>query len=124
MKTDYRLHELDDGEFEALVLRICTKWFGAALTPFAAGKDGGRDGKFHGTALCFPGAAAPFTGHFVSQAKHVAVADRSCSDRDFELLLKKEHAKIKRLIGLGICDHYVGCCRVNRYAVACVSGCA
>ncbi|MGR9249472.1 hypothetical protein [Rhizobium leguminosarum] len=107
MRTDYRLHELDNGEFETLVVRICARWFGAAVTPFAAGKDGGRDGKFHGTALCYPSSAAPFTGHFVFQAKHVAAADRSCLDRDFELLLKKEHDKIKRLIGLGICDHYV-----------------
>ncbi|MEZ2127647.1 MULTISPECIES: hypothetical protein [unclassified Sinorhizobium] len=107
MRRDYRLHELDSDEFETLVVRICTRWFGNGVTPFALGKDGGRDGKFLGTALCFPSAAAPLTGHVVIQAKHVKSADKSCSDRDFIALLKKEHDKVRRLVELKICDHYV-----------------
>ena len=104
---DYRLHELNDDEFEKLVVRICVRWLGEGVTPFAAGKDGGRDGKFHGTANCFPSASAPLTGHCVIQAKHVAAPNKSCSDKDFAKLLKAEHAKIKRLIHEGICDHYI-----------------
>lgn len=41
------------------------------------------------------------------QAKHVAAPDRSCSDRDFDRLLKDDHPKIRRLIAAKICDHYM-----------------
>ena len=46
MRRDFRLYELNDDEFERLIVRICVKWLGAGVTPFAPGKDGGRDGKF------------------------------------------------------------------------------
>lgn len=107
LPRDYRLHELNDKEFEGLIVRVCVRWLGEGVMPFAPGKDGGRDGKFHGTALAYPSAAEPLIGHVVLQAKHVSGADRSCSERDFAALLKKEHAKIKRLIKDGICDHYI-----------------
>lgn len=63
--------------------------------------------KFNGKAECFPSASQPLEGHVVLQAKHVAVFDKSCSDKDFERLLKKEHTKVKRLVRKGLCDHYV-----------------
>lgn len=107
MKKDYRLYELHDDEFERLVVRICIRWLGEGVTPFAQGKDGGRDGKFQGKAICFPSSTDPLSGHFVLQAKHVNASDRSCSDRDFATLLKAEHSKIKRLITEGLCDHYI-----------------
>lgn len=107
MRRDYRLYELNDEEFEALVIRICTRWLGQGVTPFAPGKDGGRDGKFHGKATCFPSPIEPLNGHFVLQAKHVQSPNKSCSDKDFEALLKKEHKKVQRLIEKGICDHYL-----------------
>jgi hypothetical protein len=107
MRRDYRLYELNDDEFEKLVARIGLYWFGQGLTPFAPGKDGGRDAKFDGTALCFPSQTAPWNGKVVLQAKHVAAPDRSCSDPDFKRLLKKEHSKITNLIQDGLCDHYV-----------------
>lgn len=107
MPRDYRLYELSDTEFEGLVVRICVRWLGQGVTPFAPGRDGGRDAKFHGTATCFPSANAPHTGHFVVQAKHVSERDRSCSDRDFAKLLKGEHTQVKRLSGEGLCDHYL-----------------
>jgi hypothetical protein len=107
MPRDYRLHEINDREFERLVVRICVHWLGEGVQPFTDGPDGGRDGKFHGTAARFPSENNPLSGHFVLQAKHVASADRSCSDRDFERLMRKEHPKVKRLNGQGICDHYM-----------------
>jgi hypothetical protein len=107
MRRDYRLYELNDDEFEQVIVRICARWLGPGVTPFAPGKDGGRDGKFHGTAANFPSTAAPIAGHCVLQAKHVAAPNRSCSDRDFVRLLKKEHPKVKVLIRGGICDHYL-----------------
>jgi hypothetical protein len=107
MRRDYRIYELNDEEFEALVVRICVRWLGPGVTPFAKGPDGGRDGRFHGTASCFPSKSNPLSGHFVLQAKHIASPDKSCSDRDFVRLLKKEYQKIKALINGGICDHYM-----------------
>jgi hypothetical protein len=107
MKRDYRLYELGDEEFEALAVRICVEWLGEGVIPFAPGKDGGRDGKFHGKAAKFPDQTNPLEGHVVLQAKHVGIPGRSCSDQDFTRLLKAEHPKIKRLISEGICDHYI-----------------
>ena len=107
LPRDYRLHELTPFEFEDLCTRICIHWFGEGFTPFAAGRDGGRDGKFHGTARTFPSDASPLEGHTVAQAKHTTTADRSCSDKDFAKLLKGEHPKIVDLVGSGICDHYI-----------------
>lgn len=107
MRRDYRLYELNDEEFEHLVVQICCVWLGAGVIPFATGRDGGRDGKFHGKADRFPSAASPIEGHCVLQAKHVAAPDKSCSDRDFGRLLKKEHPKIKALVEAEVCDHYL-----------------
>ncbi|MEN3930449.1 ABC-three component system protein [Microvirga sp. W0021] len=104
---DYRLHELNEDEFEKLVVRICVRWLGEGVSPFAKGKDGGRDGKFHGTANSFPSETSPYSGHFVLQAKHVGAPNKSCSDSDFATLLRKEHPKIERLKNQGICDHYL-----------------
>jgi hypothetical protein len=107
MRRDYRLYELNNEEFEGIIVSICARWLGQGVTPFAAGKDGDRDGKFFGRANCFPSANEPLQGHFVLQAKHVAASDRTCSDPDFNRLLTKEYPKIKRLIKGRICDHYI-----------------
>jgi hypothetical protein len=107
MRRDYRLHELSDKEFEKLVVQVCIRWLGQGVMPFAPGKDGGRDGKFHGKANRFPSQAEPLEGHCVLQAKHTASPNKSCSDSDFKRLLKKEHPKIKKLAKAKICDHYL-----------------
>lgn len=107
MRRDFALYELSDDEFEALIVRICSYWLGEGVTPFAPGPDGGRDGKFFGTASRFPSDKAPLSGHFVLQAKHVSSPDKSCSENDFKRLLKKEFPKIKRLMKAGLCDHYI-----------------
>lgn len=107
IQRDYRLHELNADEFEQLVIRICLNWLGQGVSPFAAGKDGGRDGKFKGKANCFPSTTSPLEGHFVIQAKHTASPNKSCSDNDFERLLAFEHPKISRLLTEGICEHYI-----------------
>lgn len=107
MRKDYRLYELNDEEFERFIIRICSKWLGDGVIPFAPGRDGGRDGKFFGTAQSFPSTTAPATGHFVIQAKHVSLPNKSCSDGDFERLLADEYPKLERLSAAGICDHYI-----------------
>lgn len=107
LPRDYRLHELTPDEFEDLCTRICIVWFGEGFTPFARGKDGGRDGKFSGTANTFPSKSSPLVGHTVMQAKHTAIDNRSCADNEFKGLLTREHPKIARLIEKEICEHYV-----------------
>ena len=107
LPRDYRLHELSYGEFEDLCGKICIAWLGEGFTPFAAGPDGGRDGKFNGTANSFPSMSEPLVGHAVLQAKHTVIDGRSCSDDEFARLLRSEHPKILRLIEEGICDHYI-----------------
>lgn len=107
MAKDYQLYELSESEFESFAVRICIHWLGNGVVPFASGKDGGRDGKYYGTARNFPNDLDPLSGHIVLQAKHVAAPDKSCSDAEFARLLKKEYPKIKRLVGEGICDHYI-----------------
>lgn len=107
MRRDYRLYELNTGEFERLTVRISVRWLGEGVTPFAPGRDGGRDGKFNGKANSFPSVAQPLEGHCVLQAKHVSEADRSCSEKDFIKQVEAEFPKIRRLIAEGICDHYM-----------------
>lgn len=107
MKRDFFLYELDDHEFEGLVIQIAKFLLGLGVSPFATGKDGGRDGKFLGTAERFPSTNSPLVGHVVLQSKHINAPDRSCSDRDFHRLLKGEHPKIKARVKDGICDHYM-----------------
>lgn len=47
---------------------------------FAAGKDGGRDAKFKGTAEQYPSSASPWTGCTIIQVKHTNGINASFSD--------------------------------------------
>lgn len=106
-RRDYRLHELTWQEFEALCSGICIEWLGEGFTPFADGIDGGRDGKFVGTANCFPDVNQPISGSVAIQAKHSATPGASCTDSDFKTKMKAENKKVKRLVDEGICEHYL-----------------
>ena len=104
----FPLHDLHDSEFEKLVGLICRELLGPGVTTFAAGKDGGKDAKFTGTAQAFPSAAVPETGKFIIQAKHTASPVGSCSASEFETtLLGKEIPKIKRQFDSGELTHYL-----------------
>lgn len=94
---DYRLELLDDSTFENLVNAICQKILGTGVISFSPGKDGGRDGKFIGTAQSFPDNINPWSGRFIIQAKHTNNSIASCSDFDFEKIVKDEIIKIKKL---------------------------
>ena len=106
MPRDFRFYELTDEQFEWLVVRIGSRLFGDGVISFTAGKDGGRDARFQGTAIAYPSRTNPIIGHFVLQAKHTTTPHASCSDRDFARELRGEYEKIKRLHEEGICDHY------------------
>jgi len=104
---DYHLHELSSDKFEDLVIHVCRKILGTGVMNFATGPDGGRDGKFEGTANSFPSQASPATGKFIIQAKGTSSPVAKCSSSEFRSVLKKEYPRIKNLIKQGEIDNYL-----------------
>ena len=104
---DYRLENLDDSVFENLVNTICQNILGFGTISFSSGKDGGRDGKFQGTAQNYPSSIEPWKGRFIIQAKHTINPVASCSDKEFETIVEKEIPKIKKLRDNGEIDNYM-----------------
>jgi hypothetical protein len=103
----FPLHELTDKEFENLVTLICRELLGAGVTSFAAGRDGGKDAKFEGTASRFPSDVEPAAGKFIIQAKHTSFP-ASCSDYDFETTtVNLEIPKVKRQFDENRLTHYL-----------------
>ena len=87
----YPLENLaSDKEFEDLVALICERILGTGTIIFSVGKDGGKDAKFNGKANKFPSEAAPWDGKIIIQAKHTQRPNASCSDSDFQRILKNE----------------------------------
>ena len=107
MKRQYRLHELENTEFEDLVCRICIRILGVGVIGFAAGRDGGRDARFEGTAERFPSAAEPAAGKFIIQAKHTSQPAASCSHSSFTRIFEEELPKVEKLAADGELDHYL-----------------
>jgi len=104
----FPIHDLSDTKFEELVVLICRELLGNGITSFAAGRDGGKDAKFEGTATAFPSAVNPASGKFIVQAKHTSSPVASCSDYDFETtLIDKEIPKIRRMFEEGSLTHYL-----------------
>lgn len=94
----YPLHYINEDDFENLTTLICRKILGEAVIPFAKGTDGGRDGRFHGKANLFPSQSEPWNGKIVIEAKHSSKENSSCSDKEFQKILKEDILpKIERL---------------------------
>lgn len=104
---DYFLYELATDEFESLVNHICQNILGIGLISFCEGPDGGKDGKFEGTANHFPDESKPWSGKFIIQAKRTTKINASCSDPDFDKLLDKEIPKMQVLKNSGELDNYI-----------------
>lgn len=111
MIRDFFLYHLTDREFETLVVSMCKQWLGEGTTAFAAGRDGGRDARFHGTAQTYPSTIEPWAGHIVVQAKHTITPNASCSDSDFARYFDSgglsELPKVQKLIGQGVLHYYM-----------------
>jgi hypothetical protein len=107
MKRSYPLHDLDDAEFEDLTCRICQKILGLGTISFTKGKDGGRDGRFHGTAQAFPSTGSPVSGKVIVQAKHTSNPSAACSDTDFTRAINGEVPKITALVASGELEYYL-----------------
>jgi len=95
-------------ELEDLVALICERILGMGTIVFSVGKDGGKDAKFNGTANRYPGETAPWSGKIIIQAKHTQRPNASCSDPDFQRILKNEVIPaIKKLIESNEIDFYL-----------------
>lgn len=104
---NYILHELDEKKFEDLVVHICIDWLGEGVNCFAAGRDGGRDARFIGTASKYPSPVNPWSGKFIIQAKHTSSPIGKVSDSTFYNYIKGEYAKISRLLKNAEIDNYL-----------------
>ena len=107
MNIRYPLYNLDDKEFENLVTLICENILGTGTIVFSDGKDGGRDALFTGRANSFPSEASPWEGQFIIQSKHTTKPVASCSDSEFNTIVKKEIPKIQKLKESGKLDYYL-----------------
>lgn len=103
----YPLYNLDDEGFADLVAVICEHILGFATIVFTKAKDGGRDAKFSGTANEIPSKTDPWSGKFIIQAKHTTKPEASCSDADFQRILRGELPKIEALKKDGKIDYYL-----------------
>ena len=103
----YPLHYQNEDDFENLVTLICKKILGEGVIPFAKGRDGGKDGRFTGTANSFPSENDPWKGKIIIQAKHTEKIQASCSDSDFNKIIGEEIDKIKNLKSKGEIDYYL-----------------
>jgi hypothetical protein len=104
---DYKLEKLHAAEFEDLVCMLCHELLGNSTTPFAAGRDGGKDARFEGAAKDFGG----WSGKFVIQAKHTSNVSSICSDGDFfenkSSIVNEEIEKIKKMQARNEIDNYL-----------------
>lgn len=109
----YRYEDLSEDQFESLARAICRRLFGQGFNGFSKGKDGGRDGKFVGTAECFPSRSRPWSGTTIIQAKHTNKYHARFSSTDFfspdssSAILSQEVPRIKRLRESGELDFYL-----------------
>ena len=109
----YAYEDLSDEQFETLVVLLCQRLLGVSVQGFATGPDGGRDGKFVGTAELFPSKAAPWVGTTIIQAKHTNGLNRNFSESDFysakgkKTVLAEELPRIKKLREGKSLDHYL-----------------
>jgi hypothetical protein len=95
--NDYRLHELNGDEFENMVIHLCREVLGTGVVNFSEGRDGGRDGRFHGTAQKYPSIISPWAGRFIIQAKRCASPVAKCGSAEFKKVLEREFPKITAL---------------------------
>lgn len=109
----YAYEDMNDDQFERLIVCICRYLFGIGVQGFAKGPDGGRDAKFVGTAEQHPSKAAPWIGTTIIQAKHTYGYNKSFSEGDFysktsqKTTVGEEIPRIKKLRAKGQIDHYM-----------------
>jgi hypothetical protein len=104
---DYRLELLNEDTFENLINTICKDLFGIGIISFSKGKDGGRDGRFSGTAQNYPDKIKPWSGNFIIQSKHTINPVASCSNNEFKKIVDEEIVRIKKIMESENIDCYM-----------------
>ena len=108
----YDYEDLDDAQFERVVVQCAIKLFGKGVQSFAAGVDGGRDARFEGTAEQFPSSTGPWKGLTIIQAKHTNATNTHWSDASFSgaaktSVLSEEFNRVKKLMAAGGLNNYI-----------------
>lgn len=109
----YQYQDMNEVDFENLAVEICKEILGQATQGFAEGRDGGRDGKFVGTANEYPSRSKPWTGTTIIQAKHTSGINQHFLNSDFfskdseNATLSQEVIKINKLIKANELDNYM-----------------
>jgi len=108
----YPYEDLDDSQFERLVVECMRVLFGEAVQSFSTGADGGRDARFHGKAASFPSVSSPWEGITIGQAKHTNALNAHFSDPSFsgdsnDSVLTEEVDRIKKLVDSGEAHNYI-----------------
>jgi hypothetical protein len=108
---DFRIDLLTSTDFEGLVGHIGREVLGMGTITFASGPDGGRDGRFEGTAEAYPSSREPWIGKFILQAKHTGDRSASCSDGTFfgnkSSIVSCEIPRMRSLREAGELDNYI-----------------
>ncbi|OAV72939.1 hypothetical protein Barb6_00687 [Bacteroidales bacterium Barb6] len=111
MINKFPYENINNEEFENLVIRISKELFGAGCKTFSTGRDGAKDSWFEGTANRFPSEAAPWKGKTNIQAKHTTTLNASCSDNDFSVnqtsVIAKEIKRLQVVLQTTPFDNYV-----------------
>lgn len=103
----FPLYELNDEDFELLVISICEEILWIGTINFSTWRDWWRDWKFTWKANNFPSKEWPLDWKIIIQSKHTKKINASCSDSDFDKLLDKEIPKIKKLKEEWFIDYYI-----------------
>jgi hypothetical protein len=109
----YQYQDMNELDFEVLAVQICKQLLGSATQSFSSGPDGGRDGKFVGTANEYPSRSKPWEGVTIIQAKHTAGINSHFLESGFfsetseNSTLSEEVVKIKKLIAQKELDNYM-----------------
>ena len=112
MFSKYPFHDYHPGQFEGIVVSICSEILGIGVQEFATGPDGGRDARFVGKAKSFPSESDTWEGKFIIQAKHTMSINEKFSSSDFSSdaassTLSKEIPRVKSLKQNNEVDHYL-----------------
>ncbi len=109
----YQYHDIHDSDFEKLVVLICCEILGEGVQGFSKGADGGKDGKFIGTANIYPSRSSSWSGTTIIQAKHTTGINKHFLESDFysenskSCIVDEEIEKIIKLIKNKELDNYM-----------------
>lgn len=105
--VDFHFYEKSSDEFEDIIIEVCRIILGIGTIKFSKGPDGGRDGRFEGTANKFPSEKTNWSGRWIIQAKHTEKRESSCNEKEFEGLIDNEISKLKKLLEIETINNYL-----------------